>query len=142
VPGLFVGLILFLALLTPGTCYAFRRGAGSPNGPRLPAVLETARIVSVSLLSDFVALLLFFVVHHLRVPDVPNPWAVLKNPGPYFHAHPLRNVGWAGAFVLVACLLAVLLAVVVESSWFRSAIGSRWLSWLTGHADPGDGNQE
>ncbi len=135
-PGVFAGLVLLLALLAPGTCYAFRRGAGSPSAPRLPAVLETARIVSVALLCDFVALLLLFVVHHVRVPDVPNPWAVLRNPGLYFHAHPLRNVGWGGAFVLLACLLAVLLAVVVESRWFRSAMRSRWLSWLAAPTEP------
>ena len=138
-PGVFVGLVLFLALLAPGTCYAFRRGAGMPAAPRLPPVLETARLVSVALLCDLVALLLLFVVHHVRVPDVPNPWAVLRNPGPYFHAHPLRNVGWGGAFVLLACLLAVLLAVVVESRWFRSAMRSRWLSWLAAPTEPRTG---
>ena len=125
-----VGLLVLGALLTPGTCYVFRRDTSSPGGSPVSAVREVARLVAVSLLCDYVAVLLFFVAHHVHIRNVPNPWAVLRDPAGYFHAHPLRNVGWAGVFVLVASLVAVLLAWILERPWVHSLLRRPSLSWL------------
>ena len=62
-PTTLVGLLIFVALLTPGTCYAFRREANSPVTSHLSPVRETARLVGVSVCTDMVVLALLLGLH-------------------------------------------------------------------------------
>src|SRR5690348_7824539 len=104
-PDTLVGLILFVALLTPGTVYAFRREANSPVSGQLSPVREAARLVAVSLICDG-AVLLGLVALHGWLSETPDAETVLKDPGAFYSTDPLRALAWGSGFLLAACLVA------------------------------------
>ncbi len=129
-PDTLVGLVIFIALLTPGTSYAFRREANAPVGGRLSPVRETARLVSVSLISDLASLGLLSVLHALRVDDTPDPSVALSDASGFYRRSPLYALAWGAVFLGVACLLALFFATVVEAGWFTRLARWRRLAWL------------
>jgi hypothetical protein len=106
VPATFVGLVIFVAFLTPGFLHVAQRRLLVPMAER-SALMETTSIVSISLATNAVALALFGAARWLLPAHTPDVGELMRAGGDYVIAHLPYTLGWAGLVLAVSCVLAV-----------------------------------
>ena len=104
------GLLLFVALLTPGLVYLVRTESRLP-GQQYTVLRETALVVSVSLLANTLALGLFGILRALWPGGTPDTGAIVRDPGTYFRGHYVMVALWGASLLLVAVAVAAIIAV-------------------------------
>ncbi|SMC56517.1 DUF6338 family protein [Lentzea albidocapillata] len=109
IPTTLVGLVLFIALLTPGFAYSARRERSGPER-QFSALRETVAMVVVSVVCDLVVLSLALVVWSVLPKQTVDLTAFLTKPADYAVKHHVALWIWGVGLVGVATLLAVLVA--------------------------------
>jgi hypothetical protein len=109
VPTTLSGLLLFVALLTPGFCYLVRRERLAA-GRRLSPFRETIAIVFTSVVALSIALGLFALVHLLLPTHTPDIGRLVRASGDYAKQEYAYLSLWAVGVLLTACLIAVIAA--------------------------------
>lgn len=104
------GLLLFVALLTPGLVYLVRTETRLP-GRQYTVLRETALVVSVSLLANTLVLGLFGILRTLWSGGTPDPGSIVRDPGTYLRGHYVMVTLWGAGLLLVAVVVAALIAV-------------------------------
>lgn len=130
-PTTLVGLLLFVALLTPGACYTFRREANEPSSRKEISVLrETSRYVGVSLLSDSLAICIYVGLRAMAPGLVPDPGRVAQNPQTFYQSQASESLVWGIGLLGLACLIATVLAAIAESSVLDRLLRHEPFQWL------------
>jgi len=109
-PTTLTGLFLFVALLTPGFVYQRRRARNAPAYDR-SAFAETAGVVVVSVLADWVAIVAFAIFAYAEPHVVPDLTRLRGEPG-YLTRNLLAVSLWSAGALGFATALAYGLAVV------------------------------
>lgn len=104
------GLLLFVALLTPGFVYLVRTESRLP-GQRYTVLRETALVVSVSLLANSLVLGLLGILRSLWPSGTPDTGLIVQDPGTYFRSHYVMVMLWGAGLLLAAVAVAALIAV-------------------------------
>lgn len=116
-PSTVLGLVLFLALLTPGFVFVATREARFPAADRSP-LRETAQFASASVACDAVALLLFAAARFAFPTATPDIGLLVETGTEYVKSEYRLVATWAGIFLLVASAIGF--------------AGARWLPALRG----------
>ncbi|USX54342.1 DUF6338 family protein [Lentzea sp. HUAS12] len=109
VPTTLVGLVLFVALLTPGFAHSARRERSGPER-QFSALRETVAMVVVSVVCDLLVLSLALVVWSAAPKRTIDLTALLTRPGDYAVRNHVALWIWGVGLVGAATLLAVLVA--------------------------------
>jgi hypothetical protein len=137
VPTTLVGLVLFIALLTPGFAYSARRERSGPER-QFSALRETVAMVVVSVVCDLVVLSLALVVWSALPKRTVDLTSLLAKPGDYAVKHHVALWIWGVGLVGVATLLAVLIAGPLVDRLGRrdeAPFLSAWGRLFTAHPD-------
>ena len=132
IPSGLSGVLAFIVLLWPGFAYNSVRARRRPDR-QLTTLQETAVIVTASLTAVAVTAVPFGVIRAIWPGATPDIRSLLFRPRPYLQAHYVSTGWWAAAFMAVAILGAV--GVAVAQSSVRIA-DVRWLRWLARPPDP------
>lgn len=108
-PTTLVGLIIFLAFLTPGFLHYIQRRALAPEGPLSPLV-ETATLTTISLVTNLAALGAFGLIRTLLPDHTPDMGKLLAVKSTYFRSYPAYVLSWFTGVLGLSSLLAVILA--------------------------------
>jgi hypothetical protein len=122
VPSTIGGLLLFVVFLIPGFVYYIQRRRWVELKSE-SSLIETARLLSVSLLTNLCAVGVFAFVRHLWPAHTPNPESLLTGGSSYIDEQPGYLLLWAMALMVLSSILAFLLALVS-----KSRINIKWLS--------------
>jgi hypothetical protein len=109
VPTTFVGLVIFVAFLTPGFLHSAQRRALVPQAER-SALMETTAVVSVSFATNAVMALVFGVVRWVFPEHAPDVGQLLTSGSDYWIEHLPYVLTWATVLLAGSCALAVLVA--------------------------------
>ncbi len=124
-PTTISSLFVFVAILTPGFVYLTRTETRLP-GRRYSALRETASIVSVSVATNAVVLVGFWIVRSVLSGITPDVGALLRDPQTYLANHPAQVTMWFAGLLGAAVGLGALAAVPPEwSEKLFSRVG-RW----------------
>lgn len=137
VPTTLVGLVLFIALLTPGFAYSARRERSGPER-QFSALRETVAMVVVSVVCDLVVLSLALVVWSVLPRQTVDLTALFTRPGAYAVQHHVALWIWGVGLVAAASLLGVLVAGPMVDRLRRrneSPFLSAWGRLFTAHPD-------
>lgn len=107
-PDTFVGLVLFLAFLTPGLVFTLVRERRRPQR-ELSAFRETAQTVLVGLLCNSLTLLAFSAIRLLAPDLTPDVGDFVRSPSVHFQEHFAFNLWWAAGLLLFSCILGAVL---------------------------------
>jgi hypothetical protein len=126
-PTTFIGLVLFVAFLTPGFLYTSHRRRLVPRSADT-ALMETTSIVSISLVANVGVIVALTAARGLLPDHTPEfPRAV-----DYGSGYWIENLGymlaWSGGALALSCLLAVGFA---RCEPVRRAARSRAARWLS-----------
>ena len=110
IPTSLLGLVLFLALLSPGFVYLQARERRHP-GIDYSVLRETSLVVVTSALGLLMALSLASVARYVAPSSTPDVGAYVRGGSTYLKEHYAEAFLWAVALVTVACGFAFLLAV-------------------------------
>lgn len=140
-PTTFVGLLIFIAFLTPGFLHAAQRRVLAPRGER-SALMETTSVVSISLAVNAVVAAAFALVRLGLPAHTPDVGALLRADSTYWIDHLPYVLAWASLLFASACVLAVVIARVKRPRRFFTALftpviieSSAWSETFA--ADPG-----
>lgn len=133
-PTTFVGLLIFVAFLTPGFLYTSVRRRLAPQSER-SALSETTSVVTISLATNAVVVGVFGLVRWIAPSDTPDVGALLEDRASYWRDHLAYVTAWSGALLVASCVLAVVAArwegprkavdrvlvptIIDESAWSR-----------------------
>ncbi|MFD4637598.1 DUF6338 family protein [Lentzea sp. NPDC058436] len=137
VPTTLLGLVLFVALLTPGFAYSARRERSGPER-QFSALRETVAMVAVSVVCDLVVLSLALAVWTISPRRTVDLTALLGKPGDYAVKHHVALWIWSVGLVAAATLLAVLVAGPAFDRLSRrneAPFLSAWGRLFTAHPD-------
>lgn len=123
-PSTLVGLLIFIGLLVPGFVHHTWRRRTVPLRPDSP-LLETASLVTISLVADLTALALFGIARWVRPSAFLDPADFLAAPRQFF----IDNLGAASRTALGLLILATLVALLI-------AARVPPLRWLSARFDP------
>lgn len=108
-PTTLVGLVVFLAFLTPGFLHYIQRRALVPEGPLSPLV-ETATLTTVSLVTNLAALGVFGLIRFLLPDHTPDIGKLLVPKSTYVRDYPAYILAWSVGVLALSSSLAVILA--------------------------------
>lgn len=108
-PTTLVGLIIFLAFLTPGFLHYIQRRALAPEGPLSPLV-ETATLTTISLVTNLAALGAFGLIRTFLPDHTPDIGKLLAPNSTYVRDYPAYILTWSTAVLGLSSCLAVVLA--------------------------------
>jgi O-antigen/teichoic acid export membrane protein len=111
VPTTFVGLVIFVAFLTPGFLHFAQRRALAPRGER-STLIETTSVVSISLATNAVATALFGVARWRLPEHTPDIGALFRAGSTYWLDHLPYVLSWVSLVLVFSCVLAVVVARV------------------------------
>jgi hypothetical protein len=117
VPTTLVGLLIFVAFITPGLLHYVQRRVLAPQRSLSPLV-ETATLASVSLAANFVTLLAFFLVRLALPSHTPDVGALLRDGDDYLIPRLPYIIGWSFGLLTLSCTLAV---VAARWDWLRTS---------------------
>jgi hypothetical protein len=109
-PSTFVGLLSFLAFLTPGLIHHVQRRRHVPEASTSQLV-ETATLVTVSLATNLLTLGLFSLIRIAAASHSPDPRRLLTEGNGYIGSRAGYILLWSVAFVVVSSLFASLLGL-------------------------------
>ncbi|WP_371661326.1 DUF6338 family protein [Streptomyces sp. NBC_00280] len=106
-PSTFIGLLIFIVLLSPGLTYSWAKERSLPS-LKLSVFRETATVAFVSTVSVTAASVIFSIFH-LVLPATwtPNVGEMVRNPGDYLQSNYVSTFWWAIAVLLLAIILAL-----------------------------------
>ena len=110
IPDSFVGLVLFVSLLSPGFVYLQARERRHPGIDYSP-LRETSLIVVTSIATLGVAMLIAWIFRGVRPTHSPDVGAYVTGGAAYLRKHHAEAASWSGGLVVLACVLAYFLAV-------------------------------
>jgi hypothetical protein len=131
-PSTFGGLLIFVAFLTPGFIYYIQRRRWVPQRSE-SSLVETARLVSISVLTNLIAFGVFAFYRWRDPHHAPDVNLIATTGWQYVRARPGYMLLWAALFVVASSILAFGLAalpklglslkwlspdIVDESSWY------------------------
>lgn len=129
-PTTALGLLIFIVLLAPGLTYSSYRKRHTPV--EKPTTLrELGGIALPSVLCDLGAVAVFAVVHLAYPGATPDIGALIAGPRGYAQQHYAALFWWGVGLLALACVLALLAAVLIGSALWNRAVDRRPLSWLT-----------
>jgi hypothetical protein len=125
-PTTFIGLVIFVVLLAPGLVHLLISERGPFPGREVSPLRETANIALSSILFDLLAVGVFGLVR-IAAPDrTPDVGRLVREGAPYMRANYLSLAWWFTGFLILACVLALVWAAILNSTdrlrWFQS----RW----------------
>ncbi len=124
-PTTLSGLLVFVALLTPGFVYLTRTETRLP-GQRYSALRETAAVVSASLVSNGLTLAGFGIVRALAPDITPDVGAIVRDPGAYYQSHYVEVTLWSVGLLAAGVGLAAVFAVPPRWSKCYFAVLKFW----------------
>jgi Family of unknown function (DUF6338) len=135
------GVLLFIAFLTPGFVYYIQRRR-FVELPSESALLETARLLGVSVFANLIALLVFTLVRELSPSNTPSPSRLMTFGWRYVDVHPALVFLWCTLLYLIAIGVAFLAAQLshrIDLPWFAPDIvdESTWNVVLADRVPPG-----
>lgn len=140
-PTTLVGLLIFVAFLTPGLLHYIQRRALAPQRSLSPLV-ETATLTSISLVTNAVSLSAFGIIRLVVPSHTPDVGALLRQGDQYLIPRLPYVFGWGIGILACSCALAITAA---RWRWFRSTAGrlftpvivdsSAWYQVFEEHAD-------
>jgi hypothetical protein len=110
VPTNVVGLVIFVAFLTPGFMHATQRRVLVPQNAERSALMETTAIVTVSLATNAVLLIAFGLVRWALPEHTPDVRLLLTSGSDYAVDHLPYVLAWAGGLLVVSCGAALVVA--------------------------------
>lgn len=105
-PTTFIGLVLSLAFLTPGFLYTSQRRQRAPHGDR-SALMEMTSIITISLMTNAVAVAAFGVVRAAAPDHTPEPSSALDYGSGYWIDHLPYVLAWSTVLLGLSCVLAL-----------------------------------
>lgn len=117
-PTTVVGLVLFVAFLTPGLLHYTQRRTLVPTGELSPLV-ETSTLIAISLATNLAALAMFGVLRSMTPEHTPDVGSLLRGPGEYVEDRFAYVVAWGAGLLALSCGLAI---VAARWGWFRRTI--------------------
>ena len=135
-PSTLGGLLIFVAFLTPGLIYFIqrRRFAQLPSQSNL---VELARFISISLVTNITAIGLFTLIRHFLPTHTPNADLIVSHGWRYIRPRPGYVLLWGTLIVVVSSLLALALALlprIISFKWLAPDIVDE-TSWYYALAD-------
>jgi hypothetical protein len=130
VPNTLVGLLIFVALLSPGVCYNFRREGDRPLTKPDSVVRETARLVVIGLTADAVSLAMFALFRLWQPTHAPEPRRLLSSPGVYFVQEYGYLLLWGTGLLTLSCLIATILAALQGIGPMKRLLEWKLTRWL------------
>lgn len=121
-PNTIVGLLIFVAFLTPGLLFLFTLERRLPSR-QLSAFRETVSIAAVGVGCDAIVLLTFTVFRMVFPALTPDVGAVLRDPFPYWQSHYAMVLWWASGLLLAACVIGVVLGFIWNANMFSETSG-------------------
>jgi hypothetical protein len=119
-PTTFVGLIIFIAFLTPGFLYAAHRRMLAPQANRSP-LMETTTIVSISFATNALVACAFGVLRAVVPDHTPNVGRLLETDSEYWSDKLPYVAAWALVLFSASCAVAVLVA---RWEWLRRRVAA------------------
>jgi hypothetical protein len=131
-PSTFGGLLIFVAFLTPGFIYYIQRRRWVPQRSE-SSLVETARLVSISVLTNLIAFGVFAFYRWQNPHHAPDVSLIATTGWQYVRARPGYMLLWAALLVVASSIIAFGLAalpklglslkwlspdIVDESSWY------------------------
>ncbi|WP_443056456.1 DUF6338 family protein [Streptomyces sp. MUM 178J] len=106
-PATFIGLLIFMVLLSPGLTYTWTKERSLPS-VKLSPFRETATVAFASAASLTVTLLLFTIAHAALPSDwTPNLGELVRRPGDYVRNNYAFIAWWSLGILLGAMALAL-----------------------------------
>jgi hypothetical protein len=132
VPETLGGLALFVVFLIPGFVYYIQRRKRVELKSE-SSLIETARLITVSMATNLVTVLLFVVVRHFLSKHTPNPQQLITLGWRYVQQRPGYLLLWGVVLMGVSTVLAFVLAQFdVDIEWLAPDIvnTSAWNRYL------------
>ena len=126
------GLVLFVVFLIPGFVYYIQRRKRVQLKSE-SSLIETARLITVSMATNLVAVLLFIIVRHFLSGHTPNPQELMILGWRYVQPRPGYLLLWGVILMGVSTVLAFALAQFdVSIQWLAPDIvnTSAWNRYL------------
>jgi hypothetical protein len=108
-PTTFVGLLIFVAFLTPGFIFTAQRRMLVPQGTR-SALLEITSVVSISLVTNGLTLAAFGILRAGAPAHTPDVGQILRQDSQYVVENLAYVLVWASAILGGSCFLALVAA--------------------------------
>jgi hypothetical protein len=121
-PSTVGGLLLFVGFLVPGFLYYMQRRRWVEEKSESP-LIETARLVSVSMFTNLGALGLFALARLWWPQHTPDIGSLLRRWHPYLDARPGYLLSWALILLAISSALAFSLALLS-----RTKVNVKWLA--------------
>lgn len=134
-PSTFGGLVLFVAFLMPGFVFYVQRRR-SQELKSESALIETARLVSVSIVTNLASIGLFSLFRYWQRALTPNPQWLVEQGTKYIDIRPGFILTWGVILLAVSCALAFGLAQIGRTRfplrWFAPDLvnTSAWNQYL------------
>ncbi|GGJ79535.1 hypothetical protein GCM10011583_08870 [Streptomyces camponoticapitis] len=100
-PSTILGLVLLIVVLLPGAAHIKVRQLRWPERDVSP-LWETLRLITISVVADALALLLFGLCRVCAPGSTPDVGALVREPGPYARSHYVSLLWWSLVLLLVA----------------------------------------
>lgn len=110
IPDSLIGLVLFVALLSPGFVYLQARERRHP-GIDYSALRETSLVVVTSVATLGVVMLLAWIVRGIAPTHTPDVGAYVRGGETYLNKHYAEAASWSVGLVVFASMLAYFAAV-------------------------------
>lgn len=125
-PGTITGLLVFIAMLIPGFIHYSWRRRLVPMSSDSP-LLETAKLVTVSLITNVVAIGVFALGRVIWPEGLLDPQEFLLGPGAFFANNPGETLLTGVGILVIACGLALGIAeqpgpLKQAAEWFAPTI--------------------
>lgn len=130
-PTSFVGLTLFVVLLAPGMAFLLVGERGRVATRETTVLRETAMIALSSLIFDALAVLLILQLSRWPWAHIPDLDTWTADGSAYARKHYQSVSGWFLGAVLLACVLAIVWAAILNRTerlrWLRVRPPVRWM---------------
>jgi hypothetical protein len=130
-PTSFVGLTLFVVLLAPGMAFLLVGERGRVATRETSVLRETAMVALNSLVFDVLAVLFILQLPRWRWAHLPDLDAWTADGSAYARKHYQSLSGWFVGAVLLACVLAMVWAAILNRTerlrWLRQRPPVRWM---------------
>lgn len=124
-PDSLLGLLIFVLLLAPGFTYSSYRSRSRPV-EKPSALQELSGIALRSVAYNALAVGLFAIARAAVPGATPDVGALIRSPERYFKEHYGQLASWASGLLVLACLMALMAALVASK---QTLSVPRWLSW-------------
>ncbi|MFJ6000185.1 DUF6338 family protein [Streptomyces sp. NPDC092370] len=133
-PTTLTGFALVIVMLLPGFSFIVaRERAGTDRRPT--PFRESSAVVFASVVAELVTLVMFALIRGLWPGATPDVGRVVREQHNYVSTHYAELGWWAGALLIVACLIAATGGVILGRRPHASAMSAWWVMfdrWFPG----------